>query len=63
MTILHIDASINGENSASRTISKSIVEQIKNAQWGEEVVYRDLAAEPLAHLTLDPSKNYQPQGS
>jgi FMN-dependent NADH-azoreductase len=53
VTILHIDASINGENSASRTISKSIVEQIENAQWGEEVVYRDLAAEPLPHLTLD----------
>jgi FMN-dependent NADH-azoreductase len=53
VTILHIDASINGENSASRTISKSIVEQIKNAQWGEGVVYRDLAAKPLPHLTLD----------
>jgi len=53
VTILHIDASINGENSASRAISRSIVEQIKNAQWGEEVVYRDLAAEPLPHLTLD----------
>jgi FMN-dependent NADH-azoreductase len=53
VTILHIDASINGENSASRAISRSIVEQLKNAQWGEEVVYRDLAAEPLPHLTLD----------
>ena len=53
MTILHIDASINGENSASRTISKSIVEQLKGARWGEEAVYRDRAAEPLPHLTLD----------
>jgi FMN-dependent NADH-azoreductase len=53
VTILHIDASINGDNSASRAISRSIVEQLKNAQWGEEVVYRDLAAEPLPHLTLD----------
>ena len=53
MTILHLDASINGENSASRAISHSIVEQLKSAQWGEEVVYRDLAASPLAHLTLD----------
>lgn len=52
MTVLHIDASINGENSASRTISRSIVEQLKNAQRGEEVVYRDLAANPLPHLTL-----------
>jgi FMN-dependent NADH-azoreductase len=53
VTILHIDASINGENSASRAISHSIVEQLKSAQWGEEVVYRDLAASPLPHLTLD----------
>ena len=53
MTILHIDSSINGENSASREISRSIVDKVKNAQWGEEVVYRDLAANPLPHLTLD----------
>jgi FMN-dependent NADH-azoreductase len=53
VTILHIDASINGENSASRAISKSIVDQVKGANWGEEVVYRDLAANPLPHLTLD----------
>jgi FMN-dependent NADH-azoreductase len=53
VTTLHIDASINGENSASRAISGSIVDQIKSAQRGEQVVYRDLAAEPLPHLTLD----------
>ena len=53
MTILHLDASINGDNSASRAISKSIVEQLKAAQWGEQIVYRDLAADPLPHLTLD----------
>jgi FMN-dependent NADH-azoreductase len=53
VTILHIDASINGENSASRAISRSIVEQLKSALWGEKIVYRDLAAEPLPHLTLD----------
>ena len=53
MTILHIDSSINGAGSASRAISRSIVDRIKDAQWGEPVIYRDLAAEPLAHLTLD----------
>ena len=53
MTILHLDASINGDNSASRAISKSIVDQLKSAQWGEQVVYRDLTADPLPHLTLD----------
>jgi len=53
VTILHIDASINGENSASRAISQSIVEQITTAQWGDELIYRDLAREPLPHLTLE----------
>ncbi len=53
MTILHIDASINGENSASRAISSSIVDQLKGGRWGEKIIYRDLAADPLPHLTLD----------
>jgi FMN-dependent NADH-azoreductase len=53
VTILHIDSSISGENSASRAVSASIVEQLKSAHWGEQIVYRDLAADPLSHLTLD----------
>ncbi|MCH8615451.1 NAD(P)H-dependent oxidoreductase [Sphingomonas sp. SM33] len=53
MTILHIDSSINGENSASRTLSRSIIDQLKTAEWGEQVVTRDLVSEPLPHLTLD----------
>jgi FMN-dependent NADH-azoreductase len=53
VTILHIDSSINGENSASRTLSRSIIDQLKTAEWGEQVVTRDLVSEPLPHLTLD----------
>ena len=53
MTILHLDSSISGETSASRELSTKIVDQLKNAQWGEKIVYRDLAADPLPHLTLD----------
>ena len=53
MTILHIDSSINGDRSASRTLSSSILEQVRRSNWGEEVVYRDLAENPLPHLTLD----------
>ena len=49
MTALHIDASINGENSASRAISRSIVDRLGSAT----VVRRDLVSEPLPHLTLD----------
>ena len=53
MTILHIDASINGENSASRAISRSIVDQLTIERGGAHIAYRDLAADPLPHLTLD----------
>ncbi|HEY4071288.1 MAG TPA: NAD(P)H-dependent oxidoreductase [Sphingomicrobium sp.] len=53
MTILHLDASINGENSASRAISRSVVDQLTVERGGADVVYRDLAADPLPHLTLE----------
>jgi FMN-dependent NADH-azoreductase len=53
VTILHIDASINGDNSASRAISRSLADQIKDGNPQARVVYRDLAADPLPHLTLD----------
>jgi FMN-dependent NADH-azoreductase len=52
VTVLHIDASINGENSASRAISRSIVDQLTIERGGSDLVYRDLAADPLPHLTL-----------
>ena len=53
MTILHIDSSINGENSASRLLTAAITEKLQARNWGEEVVYRDLVANPSPHLTLD----------
>ena len=53
MTILHIDTSISGDNSASRQLTRSIIDQLKNSRGGDELVYRDLAANPLPHLTLD----------
>lgn len=49
MTTLHIDSSINGDNSASRAISRSIADRLA----AEQVAYRDLVADPLPHLTLD----------
>jgi FMN-dependent NADH-azoreductase len=51
VTILHIDSSISGENSASRAISRSIVDQLRGSN--DKVVTRDLVSEPLPHLTLD----------
>ena len=53
MTILRIDSSINGENSASRALTDSIVEQLRSANWGEQLVTRDLFANPIPHLTLE----------
>jgi hypothetical protein len=53
MTILRIDSSINGQNSASRHLTDSIVGQLKASNWGEQVVTRDLVAQPLPHLTLE----------
>ncbi|MCW2335788.1 FMN-dependent NADH-azoreductase [Sphingobium sp. B2D3A] len=52
MTVLHIDSSIQGENSITRQISAAIVERLKAEQPGADVRYRDLAAQPLPHLTL-----------
>jgi FMN-dependent NADH-azoreductase len=50
MNLLHIDSSILGENSVSRILSASIVEQEKKLHPGITVTYRDLAAESLLHL-------------
>ena len=57
MTILHIDSSITGDQSASRAISGAIVESLKASRRGEQVNYRDLAANPIPHLTLDAFAN------
>jgi FMN-dependent NADH-azoreductase len=53
VTILHIDSSINGENSASRAISARILDQLAATNPGAKVIRRDLVSEPLPHLTLD----------
>ena len=53
MTILHIDSSINGETSASRAITRAVVDRLSASSWGEPIIYRDLAANPIPHLTLD----------
>jgi FMN-dependent NADH-azoreductase len=49
--LLHVDASILGANSASRQVSAAVVEQLKKLNPGAAVTYRDLAAQPLAHLS------------
>jgi FMN-dependent NADH-azoreductase len=51
MRLLHIDASIQGANSASRQLSAAVVERLRKAMPDSEITYRDLAAEPLSHLS------------
>lgn len=51
MKLLHIDSSIMGPLSASRELTKSIVAALKKAAPAAEVVYVDLASQPLDHLT------------
>ena len=51
MLLLHVDSSILGPNSVSRTLSAAIVEQQKALHPGLAVIYRDLAAAPPLHLS------------
>ena len=51
MKLLHLDSSILGGNSVSRTLSAAIVARLREATPGLDIVYRDLAAEPIPHLS------------
>jgi FMN-dependent NADH-azoreductase len=53
MKLLHLDSSIMGQQSASRAITAAVVERLTQGIPGLGVTYRDLVAEPLAHMTLD----------
>lgn len=50
-TLLHIDSSVLGDHSVSRRLSAALVEQWRDADPTVTVVYRDLGAEPPAHLS------------
>jgi FMN-dependent NADH-azoreductase len=50
MKILHLDSSILGSGSVSRTLSAEIVAREAALHPGSTVVYRDLAADPALHL-------------
>src|SRR4030081_1698375 len=51
MKLLHIDSSVLGYHAVSRQVSAAIVERLRRAKPGLEVVYRDLTLTPLAHLS------------
>ena len=51
MKLLHIDSSILGDHSASRQLTRAVVEAFTANEPTTEVVYRDLASEPLSHFS------------
>src|SRR5260221_10552811 len=51
MKLLHIDSSVLGPHSVSRQVSAAIVDRLRKATPGLEIVYRDLTSIPLAHLS------------
>ncbi|WAC63900.1 NAD(P)H-dependent oxidoreductase [Pseudoxanthomonas sp. SL93] len=51
MKLLHIDSSALADNSVTRQLTAAIVARWQDSVPGLEVTYRDLDAEPLAHLT------------
>lgn len=51
MKLLHIDSSVLGENSASRSMTAAIVARLRAEHPGIEVTRRDLAAQTLPHFT------------
>ncbi len=53
MNILHVDSSILGANSASRQLSATVVAALTAADAAAKVAYRDLAAQPIPHLSAE----------
>ena len=51
MKLLHIDSSITGEASVSRIISRQVVDKCLKDRPGIQVIYRDLTADPIHHMT------------
>jgi FMN-dependent NADH-azoreductase len=51
MKLLHLDSSVLGPHSVSRQVSAAIVDRLRKATPGLDIVYRDLTLTPLAHLS------------
>lgn len=65
MKLLHLDASALGSHSVSRGLTSAIVAELTTNNPGTEVIYHDLAANPLPHWTpvADASDPVAVQGS
>lgn len=53
MKLLHIDSSILNDNSVSRKLTQTVVDQWQQAHPGIEITYRDLARQAPNHLSAD----------
>jgi FMN-dependent NADH-azoreductase len=51
MNVLHLDSSILGDASASRQLTRSVVDGLRAAEPEINVVHRDLGSTPIDHLT------------
>ena len=51
MNLLHVDSSILGDHSASRSLSAAATAELVAADPGLKVTYLDLAANPIPHLS------------
>lgn len=61
MKLLHLDSSILGQNSASRTLTGGIVRQLREQAPQMQVTYRDLAEEELPHLSAQALRGDDPE--
>lgn len=53
MKVLQLDSSILGDASASRQLTRQVVESLHERDPHLQIVHRDLGKEPVAHLTPD----------
>lgn len=53
MKLIHIDSSILGDGSVSRQVSAAVVARLTAIDPALEIIRRDLAADPLPHVTTD----------
>ena len=49
-TLLHIDSSLNGDNSHSRAVTAAFSDAWREQHPDGTVIYRDLSADPLPHI-------------
>jgi FMN-dependent NADH-azoreductase len=63
MNLLHLDSSVLGSQSASRELTAAIVADWRRRIPGLSVSYRDLDAEPVAHLSGRVLAGEEPQAA